>query len=83
MMQRNQSDKFQFIGLFGSFGYFRVVVKMWSNLGDTKKQDFVKCLKTNNLQSLVVPRAGALMSVCKLLIISKIRILNLRLLKLY
>ena len=31
---------------------------MRPNLGDTKKQDFVKCLKINNLQSLVVPRTG-------------------------
>ena len=28
-----------------------------------QKQDFVKCLKINNLQSLVVPRAGAKMLV--------------------
>ncbi|MBQ4299656.1 MAG: hypothetical protein II763_04980 [Bacteroidales bacterium] len=27
------------------------VVKLWSNFGDTKKQDFVKCLKISNLQS--------------------------------
>ena len=31
---------------------------MRPNFGDTKKQDFVKCLKINNLQSLVMPRAG-------------------------
>ena len=31
--------------------------------GGYKKQDFVKCLKINNLQSLVVPRAGAKMLV--------------------
>ena len=30
-----------------------------TKFGGYKKQDFVKCLKTNNLQSLVVPRAGA------------------------
>ena len=29
-----------------------------TKLGGYKKQDFVKCLKINNLQSLVVPRAG-------------------------
>lgn len=34
-----------------------IVVKF----GGYKKQDFVKCLKINNLQSLVVPRAGALL----------------------
>lgn len=28
-----------------------------------QKQDFVKCLKTSNLQSLFVPRAGAKMLV--------------------
>ena len=32
--------------------------QMRPNLRDTKKQDFVKCLKINNLQSLVVPRTG-------------------------
>ena len=29
-----------------------------TKFGGYKKQDFVKCLKINNLQSLVVPRAG-------------------------
>ena len=33
----------------------QIVVKFWGY----KKQDFVKCLKINNLQSLVVPRMGA------------------------
>lgn len=27
--------------------------------GEFKKKDLVKCLKINNLQGLVVPRAGA------------------------
>jgi hypothetical protein len=31
-----------------------------TNFGGQQKQDFVKCLKINNLQSLVVPRMGAL-----------------------
>ena len=30
--------EFQFIGLFGSLGYFRVVVKMWSNLVNKKTE---------------------------------------------
>ena len=36
--------------------------QMRPNLRDTKKQDFVKCLKINNLQSLVVPRTGIAIS---------------------
>ena len=31
-----------------------------TKFGGYKKQGFVKCLKINNLQSLVVPRAGTL-----------------------
>ena len=34
-----------------------------TKFGGYKKQDFVKCLKINNLQSLVVPRAGILILV--------------------
>ncbi len=29
-----------------------------TKFGGYKKQDFVKCLKISNLQSLIVPRAG-------------------------
>ena len=34
-----------------------------TKIGGYKKQDFVKCLEINNLQSPVVPRAGAKMLV--------------------